>query len=234
MKKIMAILLIALHSTPVFAQDDKQFISAMAFFYDEIEKDAGQTEMRYLVTPDFLRIDYGDADDDFILYDKSAEIIYSVNREDRTILFINKFLWKMPMFNFNRKIEINELKDAPTIAGKHLKTMHLKADDEICMDVQLIPNIYTDEMAVFKSYQNILSGQQSRMMKNTPKEMQTPCFLLAQIYNNGEYYDLGLPVQEWHARGYAKILKNYQKISVANSLFKLPESYRKYAAFVPE
>ena len=229
--KYIAFLSMLILSNFVLASDQENTLQVTAFFYEELEEGAGKVDMRYLVGEDYLRIDYGNSQDDFILYDRKAETVYSVNKQDETILFINKHSWALPSFDFERKTIVNELANAPRIGGKLLKNFQLKAGNDSCTEVQLIPGVYAKEMAVFKSYQGILSGQQVKLLQNTPQEMQSPCFLVDQIYNAGEYYDMGLPVQEWHSRGYAKILTNYRQMQVPAHLFNLPEKYHRYSAF---
>ena len=213
------------------AKSETGLIPVTEFLYEESEQGAGRLLMRYLVSGKYLRIDYGSDKDDFILFDQKEQSIYSVNHADQTVLFINKHSWSLPEFKFKRSIVIDELKDAPKIGGKNIASFKLMAGEVSCAEVHLLPGMFTEELKVFKQYQNVLSGQQVKLLNNTPLEMQTPCFLVDQIYNTGEYYDQGLPVQEWHRRGYMKILKNYQSKKVNTELFKLPESYKKYSAF---
>ena len=84
-------------------------------------------------------------------------------------------------------------------------------------------------MKLFRDYQTSLSGQLVASLHNTPEEYRTPCFLLHQVHNQGDYYSKGMPIQEWHSRGYMKRLKNYSREKVSDELFKLPQGYEEYS-----
>ena len=84
-------------------------------------------------------------------------------------------------------------------------------------------------MQAFIEYQNVLSGQQAQILHNTPIEMQTPCFLVDQVYNAGDYYRIGLPVHEWHSRGYLRMLKDYKQEKVSADWFVLPKNFSRYS-----
>ncbi|MDH5764521.1 MAG: hypothetical protein OEZ38_00785, partial [Gammaproteobacteria bacterium] len=189
-------------------------------WFDEIEAGNDQVQMRYMITPQYLRIDNGNLHDDFILFDVTKKIIFSVNHEDRTILLIRGDNWKKPDYKFVADISHDVLEGAPAISGKQVKEYKIKVNDEMCTHIQYIPDMYKKEMNILKYYQQTLSSQQIRSLSNTPDHMKTPCFMLDVAYNDGIYYDLGLPVQEWHNRGYARYLKDYKQEKVAVKLFE--------------
>lgn len=199
------------------------------FWYEEQETGTSADLLRYVVSKDFLRIDNGHSDDDFLLYDHNSKKIYSANHDDRTVMVIQNMAWTIPEFSFSHDVKIKTLKDAPQIAGKQVISYQVFAGKELCADIQLLPNSFSEEMKLFRDYQISLSGQLVASLHNTPKEYQTPCFLLHQVYNQGEYYSQGLPIQEWHGRGYMRILKNYTREKVSDDLFKLPKDYTEYS-----
>jgi hypothetical protein len=86
-----------------------------------------------------------------------------------------------------------------------------------------------DVRKILKNYQKVVSGQQVKMVDNEINERQTACFYIDQIYNSGEYYDKGLPIQEWHSNERSKILTGYEKIPIDSSKFNLPEKYRQFS-----
>jgi len=221
--KILFILLFC-YMTNVFSA-----IQATVFLYEEKENDFPPANVRYLLTKKFMRIDNGHESDDYILFDREDKKIFSVNNEDQTILVINSKLWEKPDLKFPTKIFRKKLLQAPKISGQSLVDYSVKADNEVCSRYQLLPDMFKEEMNVFHEYQKILSGQQVKSLKLTPNEMKTPCFLVDQIYNDGSYYLEGVPVQEWHNRGYAKILKDFKQEEIKPDLLLLPKEYKKYS-----
>jgi len=205
--------------------------TGLVLFYDEVEQGAGSQNMRYIINNQYLRIDNGDDKADFILFDVSKSNIYSVNHEDQTILKIENNVWVKPAFDFKVSTELSVASDAPKIQNKTVYTHQVGANGNTCTKVFLIKDTYADEMKVLHKYQQVLSGQQVKTLKNTPEELQTPCFLIDQVYHSGDYYKIGLPVQISYSRDYVKFLKDYKKMEFDEDLFKLPESYKEYNAF---
>lgn len=206
-------------------------LSSVSLTYDELEKDAGMQQMRYLINDKFLRVDNGKAASDFILFNVNNKNIYSVNHDDKTILKISHQAWKVPTFEFSVSRRHELMQAAPEINNKPVFNYQVKAGDKVCTDVFLIKNMFMNELKIIRDYQQTLSSQQVLTLKNTPKEFHNPCFLLDQVYHLGDYYLLGLPVQITYSRGYAKYLKHYEKINVDETLFVLPEGYEEYLPF---
>ena len=227
MKKILSLILMLLLSESVLAKN----IKTLALYYEEVEEGVGAQTMRYLINDKFIRIDNGDPKADFILFDVNKKRIFSINHEDQTILKINNYPWKQPEFEFKTSVIEKPMSEAPKVFNKTVFNYQVKAEKEVCTQVFLIKDTYPEQMLTLYLYQQVLSGQQVATLKNTPKELQTPCFLVDQVYHTGDYYKLGLPVQVSYSRGYAKLLKDFKEQEVAVELFKLPESYSEYQPF---
>jgi len=226
MKKIVVLSLLLL-SAKLYAVEN---IDATVFLYDEKESGTEVSRVRYIFTDDFMRIDEGRAEDDYILYDVRKNILYNINHDDKTIMFIESQPWKMPT-NLGRQVIDKKLPEAPKVAGKEIAQYHLIANEKICSEVQFIPEIYKAERAILSRYQNLLSGQLVSSLANTPVEMQTDCMLVDRVYKSGELYNKGLPIQEQHENGYIKILVNFSQQKIDKALFTLPDAYEKYQPF---
>ena len=224
MKNIVLFFVLNTFSLNAFA-DSK----AMSFIYEEKESGSEAVMVRYLINELFIRIDNGGMKDDFILFDRNNKIIYSVNQDDQSILVIKSYKWNAPNFSFSVKVDKKILSDAPEVAGKKVLDYSKTANGTLCHRVQIIPGLYNKEMEALVEYQMLLSGQQVTILENTPVELRTPCLLVDQVYNAGDYYQLGLPVQEFHSRGYVKRLKDYKQIEVKREWFVLPEKFKRYS-----
>lgn len=227
MKKILSLILMLLLTETVLAKN----IKTLALYYEEVEEGVGAQTMRYLINEEFIRIDNGDPKADFILFDVNKKTIFSVNHEDQTILKINNYPWKQPEFDFKTTVIEKPMLEAPKIFNKTVFNYQAKAEKAVCTQVFLIKDTYPEQMQTLYLYQQVLSGQQVTTLKSTPKELQTPCFLVDQVYHAGEYYLSGLPVQITYSRGYAKLLKDIKPLEVDTGLFKLPKDYSDYKLF---
>jgi hypothetical protein len=97
------------------------------------------------------------------------------------------------------------------------------------MDIQLVPGLLPEIAKTLQDFQKIVSSQQVIGLQRTPEEFRTPCYLIDQIYNKGDYYSKGLPVQEWHSNERQRQLINFERTEVDPSIFEIPPDYRQYS-----
>ncbi len=206
-------------------------LESLLLYYDEFEKGVGMQPVRYMINQHYLRIDNGEEEDDFVLYDVEDKLIYSVNHSDQTILKISSDAWQRPEMSFKFSEQTSVMEEAPMINKQKVHQYQLKTADKTCTQVFYLKGLYPAYMKVIYDYQQVLSGQQVATLKNTPEEMRTPCFLLDQVYHTGDYFLEGLPIQITYSRDYAKFLKHYETKGMDSDLFELPEDYREYLPF---
>jgi hypothetical protein len=210
--------------------------------YNEQEPGTDVYEVRFVVSDEYIRIDNsGDAGDDggnaagddmgsgYIVYDHNKRTIYSVSHFDKSILVIPHYEYTKPDIENKVKATYKALTDAPKISDKTVYSYTAHADSEKCMDIQLVSGLLPEVTKILKAYQGIVAGQQVKFLKTTPVEYQTACFLYDQVYNDGKYYEKGLPIQEWHSNGKQRILVSYKKIQVDSNIYDLPNDYREYS-----
>lgn len=64
-------------------------LEALVLEYAEWEVDGEPYAARALISPAFMRLDYGPDDAGFVLFDRGAGVIYSIQAEDQRILEIS-------------------------------------------------------------------------------------------------------------------------------------------------
>jgi len=206
-------------------------LNSLLLQYDETESGTDVQSMRYIINDQFLRIDNGDADSDFILFDRNQKTVFSVNHEDQTILKIAYLPWKSPKYDFQVSVEEHALSDAPKVFGKQVFSYKVKAKNNVCTSVLLVKDMHMNRLQVLYEFQNIMSGQQVATLDNTPKEFHTPCFLVDQVFHKADYLKLGLPIQISYSRDYSKFLKGIEEAEVESMLFVLPENYEEFLPY---
>lgn len=200
--------------------------------YSEIEQGASPSDVRYLITDDFLRIDDLDDPDGYILFDVRQDRIYSISHLDESVLVIDKH--EFPVWRSDDVVTVDKaLTDAPKVAGKIVRDYRVEltgaAAKQLCTQIQYVPDLLKTVTSILQRYQLVVSGNQAKIIDRTPVEYQTPCMLADQVYNRGDYYSKGLPIQEWHSNGKQKLLKNYAREQIDDNLFLLPETYRQFS-----
>jgi len=226
---ISAWLLIAL-AAPCGANEA---INAVKLVYQEQEEGVDPYLVTFTVSGDFLRIDDESDDSGYIVFDISNNRIYSVSHFDKSILVIAQYPETKLSADFEIDIEYQALENAPMISGKQVYNYRVKAiagdKSDTCMDIQLVPGLLPEVSKTLQSFQQIISGQHVNGLKKTPEEYQTPCYLVDQVYNKGDYYSKGLPIQEWHSNEKRRQLMNFEDAEVDTSIFDIPDQYRQYS-----
>ena len=206
-------------------------IKSLVLYYDEFESGVGGQTMRYIINDQYLRIDGGHKEDDFILYDRASKTVYSTNQEDQTILKIVNKPWSAPAFKFDVEIRESVLSDAPKVFGKKVSQYQVTANNEVCTQVLYVADMHPVSMKVMHEYQDLMSGQQVATLDNTPKEMQSPCFLVDQVFHHANYFEKGLPIQISYSRDYTKLLKSIRQQDIDPGLFILPTGFKEYLPY---
>ena len=217
----------------------KQAQEVYRLSYVEREPGVDDYEVIMLVSDRYVRIDEADEKGGYILYDDKDKIIYSVAHHDQSILVINQYEYSVKDSPAKAKVEYLQLADAPEVSGnkiynyrvyiEQINTDTNNTEELTCMELQLVEGLLPEVRSILKSYQKIVSGQQVKMTDNIMSEMQTACSFVDQIYNTGNYYDKGLPIQEWHSNESFKALTSYKKVTVSPEIFSTPENYKMFS-----
>lgn len=207
-------------------------VDGYELIYQEQEAGTEPYQVKFTVTERYIRIDQLDDQSGYIIYDNNKHVIRSVTHADESILVIPRYDYQRPDFRKLVKLNYSVLADAPKIAGKEIfnyRVVSATNPEEKCLDIKLAEGLLPDVSHLFLDYQEMLAAQQSRLLDATPKEFQTTCYLYDQVFNKGDYYRKGLPIQEWHSNGKQRLLVSYKKIQVDPAIFQLKETYKEYS-----
>ena len=221
------------------AANKEAILAVTQLSYVERESGIDDYNITMLVSDRYIRIDEPGEESGFIVYDDKEKVIYSVGHDDKSVLIIREYdssNKKSPVKSF---IEYTLLSDAPKVAGKNMFNYRVfvnksevssnKNDEINCMEIQLVEGFLPEVRRLLQNYQQVVSGQQVKMVDNKVTEIQTPCFYVDQVYNEGRYYEKGLPIQEWHSNDRFKALTSYKKVEVENSIFSIPDDYKQFS-----
>ena len=205
---------------------------AYELVYEEQETGTDPYRVKFTISNRFIRIDQLGDESGYVIYDDKEHVIHSVAHHDESVLLIPEYEYQKPDLTKQVIVKYFSIPDAPKISGQDTygyRVTDSSGNEEKCMDIILAESLLPEVTAMFVSYQKILAGQQSRLLTTTPKEYQTSCFLSDQVFNEGDYYQKGLPIQEWHSNGKNRLLVSYKKVKVDLAIFRLEENYRKYS-----
>ena len=218
---------------------DKPLMPVTKLSYIEREPGVDDYGVTVIVSDRYIRIDETEEDSGFIIYDDKENAIYSVSHGDKSVLFIKAHDFSNKQSPVKSSVEYLPLIDAPKVADKSMFNYRVfvnkegddsnKSDEINCMEVQLAEGFLPEVRELLQNYQKVISGQQVQMVDNNITEMQTACFYVDQVYNEGRYYEKGLPIQEWHSNGKFKALTSYKQTEVDASFFSIPEDYKQFS-----
>lgn len=181
---------------------------------------------RLLVTPSYLRVDDGKDSQDFLLFDRKEQTIYSVSSIDRSVLVIKPT--KRPESSAVKLEEkIIEGSDRPpAIGARPVHHYLLFTNGTLCYDVYAAEGLLPEAVSAWREYRETLAREQARTLAWTPSEIQTPCMLANNIYSPARHLAHGLPVRFRDADGKLSQLVDYQgDADVKPMLFRLPPEY---------
>lgn len=209
---------------------------ATLLLFQEKEQGVPAYGSRVLVTPDYLRMDDGNDQGDFLLYDRKTRTIYSVANDDETILEISYHPVAIkPPFALELVKKTDTDESAPTIGGSKAVHTTFSVNSRRCYDVVSVSGLLDDATAALGEYASALAGEQARNLYKTPVEFQDPCMLSNLIFHTEDHFTSGFPIQEWSYNGYSRELMDYQlDFPSSKALFVLPENYQRYQLKVLE
>lgn len=198
----------------------------------EYEKYVKPYPTRLIVTNEFMRFDDGEGSSSYILFDRAANTIYSVNSDERTVMSLkHKDIEVEPPFELKlEEKNLGTMKDAPTIQG--LKPLHYRfsANGEACYDVVAVDGLMPDVVEAMKAFKDILASDSKVTFNNIPADLQNACDMSMDTFASGRHLKYGFPIQEWSTNGDGRTLVNYdENFTPDPALFVLPEDYERFS-----
>lgn len=228
----VAVLLVMLGGSGSFvvASEAEGQVDASVLWYEEQEQGTDVYPVRILVTDNYLRIDDGADESDFVLLIRRTKLLYSVSHEEQTTLQIEHHAPGVSMpDSLKLSEEVQTDADAPAIGGNKPRHVRLMANGAVCYEVVTVPGLLKEVAVALAEYERALGDRQLNNLQDVPEEMQTPCFLSRYAYAPDRRYLQGLPIQEWDETGYRRALVNYSEASsISTTLFEVPAAYQLY------
>lgn len=191
--------------------------------YRDQDADTAVYRTRVLVTPAFMRLDYGNNRDDFVLLDRKTARVYNVTHEDRQILEISggKFALTRPdPWVLRHEVQV-------ATPGKRTRKVNLYVNDVLCSQVTAQPGLLPDAVAALKQYRLVLSQVQAAVSASQRAEEREYCALAQHVFETSRELDFGLPLAETYRDGRRRELADYTVRPVEAKLFELPKDYRR-------
>lgn len=204
-------------------------IQADLLLYGVTQANGDEVTNRMLVSHGKLRIDQAEQADGYILYDAEAGSIYSLTREERSILVIQP-KGETPRIPDSVELKMERIDDfdGPEIGGSKPQHWRLSVNGEICRDAILAPGLMTDALAIYRDYLSLLAKQHYLSLDAIPAEYRDPCDDAIHVYAPALLLQWGLPIRLWDQSGHQERLLDFTRQKrVSADLFGLPEDYQR-------
>ena len=208
---------------------DKTAQNLLLIFVDQ-EESVEPYKTRVIVTPDYMRFDYGEGAADFLLFDRKQKAIYSVIQESKSVTVITSEPQDIkPPFDLKLSNKrIHDLQDAPSMDG--IKPQHhaYLAGEEVCFEVLSVPGFLPAYVQAMQEFNTILANDSATTLNSIPADMQDGCSLAKDIFAPNRHFQAGFPIQQWGADGTRTVLEEFKKdFQPDKTLFEIPAGYNR-------
>ena len=171
---------------------------------------------RILVTPDFLRMDGGGDDGDFVLLDRRRHRVINVMRGSKLAMVFTP--GRLPPRPANWKARVGT---RPGAAGT--RRFSLTLNGVVCSEGVAARHAAPDAARAMAELKTVLAATQYRVWKDSPREMQHDCDLANLVWETGATLKLGLPLEEREFSGRTRQFESQSSESLRPELFRVPD-----------
>jgi hypothetical protein len=183
---------------------------------------------RLLATPGFLRLDRGEQDSGYILYDRRQGVVYSVDHEERSILVIDPPPLNDELAARAEAVEVRPVasESAPAVGGVRPQHWVLRRGGRQCREAYVLPGLMPNAVAAYAEYLGVLARQQALALPAIPAEVQDACDNAVHLLAPDALLRKGLPLKVWDEQGYRESLIDFRaEFQVPEGDFTLPAAY---------
>ncbi|MDD5389877.1 MAG: hypothetical protein PHD37_11055 [Gallionellaceae bacterium] len=193
--------------------------------YQDQERDQSAYTSRILVLGERLRMDYGHDDEDFILYDRHAGMVWLVAHGERRLTGIPA----RPMKTVVAAVAWpQDWRLAQERQASHANALfQVRLNDQLCVEFKSAP-ILKAEARLLRDFRRALAGNQADTWNGTPEALRQPCTLVVDVRLAGLEYQQGLPlaIRYWDGRG--RVYQRHALRTAQPELFELPSAYQRF------
>lgn len=171
---------------------------------------------RILVTPDFMRMDSGNDDGDFVLLDRRQRRITNVTRDNKLAMVFTAGTLPPKPAGWKPRLDAH-----PAAPGTQRFSLALK--DVVCSEGVAAHAAAPDAARAMAELKSVLAAMQYRVWEASPRELQHDCDLANHVWESGATLELGLPLEEREFSGRTRQLESESKQPLQPELFRVPD-----------
>jgi len=183
-----------------------------------IDQDPGDPPYptRILVTRDFMRMDSGEDDGDFVLLDRRQRLVINVMRESRLAMVFTSGMLPPKPAGWKPRLDVHK-------AARGSRRFSLSVKGVVCSEGAAVQRAAPDAARAMAELKSILAATQYRVWKDSPPEMQRDCDLANHVWESGATLALGLPLEEREFTGRTRQFESETRPPLQPELFSVPD-----------
>jgi len=171
---------------------------------------------RILVTPNFMRMDGGEDEDDFVLLDRRQRKVINVMHGNKMAMVFSP--GKLPAKPVDWKSQLDAQK---TERGTQRFTFTVGG--VVCSEGMAARQAAPDAARAMAEFKAVLASMQYRVWMETPATLQHNCDLANQVWETGTTLKLGLPLEEREFTGRTRKFESETRLPLKPKLFRVPD-----------
>lgn len=172
---------------------------------------------RILVTPDFMRMDGGVDEDDFVLVDRRQRKVINVMHEHKMAMVFSPGKTPPKPASWKPRLDTEKTEQSGVLG------FSLSVGDVVCSKGKAAPRAAPDAALAMAEMKAILASMQYRVWTETPASMQHNCDLANQVWETGTTLKLGLPLEERDFTGRTRVFESETRQPLKPKLFRMPK-----------
>ncbi len=205
-----------------------QPVDVTQIYLEHVEPGIESYQSRLLVSDRFLRMDDGQDQDDFILFDLQTQQTHSVNHETKLLIKLKPAPARQVQFKLDYQVTMKPLQDAPAIAGQQPTEYQFFANGQLCRLSINASALLPRATRALAQYEQQIAERNKLSIEQVPASVKTRCYLANNILHSVDYLQGGFPLMVMDHKGRQKRLLEFSKVKKPAAIFSLPDNYRQF------
>lgn len=214
----------------------RTFVGTILFFASAVLPAAEMIEVRYqdseangatyltrlLVTENYLRMDEGSDDGDFLLLDRKSAEVLNVQRDSRILMVLQKRALPEGLPQKYR------LEQQVTPVNEGTMRVRVLADGKLCSDTVAAKKLFPEVASALGELNRALAYTHLNTYLNTPADLRQDCDLVHLVWQADLPLLHGLPLEGSDYSGRVRRYLGGENKPLNPALFKTPEGYFRF------
>lgn len=217
---------------PVVQKEETPENVGALLYFSVKESGTDYYQSKVFVNKDVMVVKDSRAENDFLLFDRKSQTIYSTNSEGKTIFVIKpKPIEIQPPIAIDYAETSQPSSAIPKVQDMQATHYRYNANGEHCYDAVTMPEKFLPVVTeAMKEFRLVLAGEHASTLGSIPEELQDACDLAVNIFYAAKHYEHGLPIREWDRKGYQRFLRDYNTgVTMDPKEYELPKEYKQYS-----